>query len=142
MGYINKIKIFGSEVLPPPDIVILSTGRGGGSVLFHGADYYPFPALPPLSRGFSVRHLVFIRVFIPISDLSVTAKTGDVSGDSSSSRGQDTETRDCPRKPQTSGHPTPLSLLWLQKSCSKCAHRTHTRALGHAASESQPLDTQ
>ena len=31
MGYINKIKIFGSEVLPPPDIVILSTGRGGGA---------------------------------------------------------------------------------------------------------------
>ena len=45
------------------------------------------------------------RAFIPISDLSVTAETGDISGDSSS-RGQDTENGDCPRKPEMSGHPS------------------------------------
>ena len=43
--------------------------------------------------------------FIPISDLSVTVKTGDISGDSSS-RGQVTENGDCPRKPGMSGHPS------------------------------------
>ena len=42
--------------------------------------------------------------FIPISDLSVTAQTEDISGDSSS-QGQDTENGDCPWKPGTSGHP-------------------------------------
>ena len=40
------------------------------------------------------------RAFIPISDISVTAKSGDISGDSSS-RGQDTGNGDCPRKPGT-----------------------------------------
>ena len=48
-----------------------------------------------------------VRAFIPISDLSVTVKTGDISGDSSSrgtghwKRGLSPETRDCPRKPGT-----------------------------------------
>ena len=41
------------------------------------------------------------HAFIPISDLSVTAKTGDISGDSSS-RGQDSENRD----------PTLVTLLY------------------------------
>ena len=41
------------------------------------------------------------RAFIPISDLSVTAKTGEISGDSSSWR----QDGDCPWKPGTSGRP-------------------------------------
>ena len=96
----------------------------GGSVLLSGADCYPLPALPPLSRGFCARHLLSCeaplcrfpdmivnsaRVFVPIWDLSVTVKTGDISGDSSS-RGQDTENGDCPRKPGTSGHPIIYSI--------------------------------
>ena len=51
----------------------------------------------------------FLFSCIPISDLSVTVKTGDIPGDSSS-WGQVTENGDCPRKPGTSGHP---SLWWI-----------------------------
>ena len=39
---------------------------------------------------------IFYFLFIPITDLSVTGKTGDISGDSS--WGQDTENGDCPQK--------------------------------------------
>ena len=102
------------QFLPPRSILsrgaaYCSAERALGSPLSHPS-HAPsvhgtfLAAGAPLGR-FHSRILNSARAFIPISDLSVTVKTRDISVDCSS-WGQDSENGDCPRKPGTSGHPT------------------------------------